>query len=269
MNTITYLFGEPKFPEVSPGCKLTGEFVDLPTVGHIRRFLKIYRNQVTPPGGYYCDGRKLLSGSIIGALMPSEYMRAFQELLRAMATAPFPFRIVVPKRMDDFINPDPAIKSMGFRDGQTQVVARPMSVFAHEINKFDAWELSIIASYEVVFPDFVYEVQSHEIDETFEQTYLAQVYKLASSPLILSNVLGINSLRIEPVRNAGNSQLFIHYSFIDIYNHIWKIIMPGKMRRREQIRDVIDNISFAGMTYDDMPAGMADASLPWGLIHVN
>lgn len=269
MNIITYLFGEPKFPELSPKCKLQGEYIDLPTVAHIRRFLKIYRNQVTPPGGYYCDGRKLLSGSIIGALMPSEYMRAFQELMRAMASAPFQFRIVVPKRMDDFISRDPAVTPTCYRDKQTQVFTRPMSIYSQEIGTFDTWELSIISLYEVVFPEFVHAAMANEIDETHERTYLAHIHKLAPTPLVLSNILGMNSLRIEPVRNANSSQLFIHYSFIDIYNNIWKVIMPGKMRRREQILDIIDSISFAGLKYDDMPPGMADASLPWGLICVN
>lgn len=269
MNIITYLFGEPKFPDVSPDCKLTSEFVDLPTVGHIRRFIKIYRNQVTPPGGYYCDGRKLLSGSLLGALMPSEYMRAFQELMRVMATAPFTFRIVVPKRMDDFISQDPTVKTTCYRDGSTRVVARPMTVFAQEVSAFDKWELSIISQYEVVFPRFVYSSTAELVDGHYEKTYLANVYKLASSPLELSTFLGVNSMRIEPVRSANTHQLHIHYSFIDIYNHIWKINMPGKMRRREQILDLTDSISFAGMKYDDMPPGMAEASLPWGIICVN
>lgn len=268
MNIVTYLFGEPKFPELSSACKLKATFVDLSTVPLIRRFLKVYRTQVTPPGGYYCDGSKLLSKSVISACITSEYQRVFMELLRAMAFAKFEFRVVVPKRLDDFLPNDPELKSVVFQHGDTSVATRRTTMFANELETYDPWELAIFSKFEAVFPEKVYCTTPDKVTGEEENRLFSGVFHLAKSPLELTRIMGVNSLRIEPVRNY-TSRLHIQYSFIDVYNNPWKIVMPGIMRRREQIIETIDAISFEGMGYDDLPPGMSDAALPWGMICVN
>lgn len=269
MNTITYLFGESKFPELSEDCKLKGTFVDLSSVALIRRFIKVHRNQVVGPDGFYCDGRHLLGGSVISALLTTEYMRAFQELLRITARMTHTFRIVVPTRLDDFLPRDNEIKARILRKGEVTVSSRPMQLFKHELSSYDAWDLSILSNFEAIFPEKVYSTTVDGKSTESEEMLTTYVNELVKSPLELSRILGVNSLRIEPVRGDYHRRLFIHYSFIDIYNHAWRIQVPGKIRRREQILDVIDAVSFNGMKYDDLPPGMADAALPWGLVCAN
>lgn len=268
MNIVTYLFGEPKFPELSPECKLKSTYVDLSTAPLIRRFLKVFRTQVTPPGGYYCDGSKLLSKSVISACITSEYQRVFMELLRAMAFAKFEFRVVVPKRLDDFLPNDPSLKATAFNYGETTVVARRTTMFANELNTYDPWELAIFSEFEAVFPKVVYRTTPGKVTAEEENELLCRVFNLTTSPLELTQIMGVNSLRIEAVRNY-TSRLYIQYSFIDVYNNPWKIVMPGLMRRREQLLETIDAIEFEGMRYDDLPPGMADTALPWGVLCVN
>lgn len=267
MNIVTYLFGEPKFPELSPECKLKSTFVDLSTVPLIRRFLKVYRTQVTPPEGYYCDGSKLLSKSVISACIMSEYQRVFMELLRAMASAKFEFRVVVPKRLDDFLPNDPALKSTAYTHGNITVATRPAIIFANELMTYDPWEMAIFSKFEAVFPRVIYTTTPEKVSVEEENRLLSSLFYLTKSPLELTRIMGVNSLRIEPVRNY-TSRLHVQYSFIDIYNNPWKIVMPGIMRRREQINDIVDDIEYEGMSYDDLPPGMSDAAMPWGMICV-
>lgn len=269
MNIVTYLFGENDFPNLTPNCKLVGKYVDLSTPALIKRFIKVYRGQVVPEGGYYCDGRHLLNSSVISTLMPSEYKRVFQELLRVMARTSVEFRVVIPKRIDDFINPSLTIKPVARVDKYINVVSRPISLFAEELPTYDAWELSIFTMFEAVFPEQVYKTTVGSVNPATEHSLVAFLNRLVKSPLELSNIMGVNSLRIDPVRNDVSRRLYIMYSFIDVHNHIWKIQMPGTMKRREQILDIIDGITYAGMAYDDLPPGMSDAALPWGLICVN
>lgn len=268
MNIVTYLFGEPKFPVLSPECKLKSTFVDLSTIPLIRRFIKVYRTQVTPSGGYYCDGSKLLSQSVISTLITSEYQRVFMELLRATASAKFEFRIVVPKRLDEFLPNDPELKSTAFTYDAISVVAKRATMFSDELHTYDPWELAIFSRFEAVFPSYTYSTTPDKVNAEEENQLLSQVHRLAKSPLALTGVMSINSLRIEAVRNY-TARLYIQYSFIDVYNNPWKILMPGIMRRRDQIAEVIDSIEYEGMSYDDLPPGMSDASLPWGMICVN